>query len=150
MFGIDAWIIWTTLLIIFLIAEALTLELVTIWFAIGSIAALILSMFDVPVVIQVIVMAVVSVLLLILFIYLIKPKMGSIGGKPEATNADRAVGSEGIVTLAIDPIQTTGLVKVKGQVWSALSEDEKPIAEGKQVIVSEIRGVKLIVREKAD
>ena len=149
-FGIPAWIIWTALLVIFLVFEAITLELVTIWFAIGSVIALLLSIFGAPVIVQVIAMVVVSVALLVVFIYLIKPRLGSFGKKPEATNADRAIGSEGIVTAAIDPVRGTGLVRVRGQLWSAVTVDNQGIAEGKSVVVKEIKGVKLVVEEKED
>lgn len=149
-FGIPAWIIWTALLVIFLVFEALTLELVTIWFAIGSIVALLLSIFGAPVTVQVVVMLVVSIMLLVVFIYLIKPRLGAFGKKPEATNADRAIGSEGVVTTAIDPVQGTGLVRVRGQLWSAVSMDSQGISEGQPVVVKDIKGVKLVVEKKSD
>ncbi len=148
MFGIEAWIIWTALLVIFLIIEAMTLDLLTIWFAIGSLVALIFSAFGLPVWSQVTVFIVVSVALLILFILAIKPRLGNFINKPEATNADRVIGVEGIVTVDIDPVQATGLVKVKGQIWSAVSADDSFIKEGTAVVVSEIRGVRVVVSPK--
>ena len=62
-----------------------------------------------------------------------------------ATNADRAVGAEGIVIQAIDNRKAQGQVTVSGAVWTARSESEEVIPQGAQVRVLRIEGVKLIV-----
>ncbi|MBN1775661.1 MAG: NfeD family protein [Clostridiales bacterium] len=146
LFGIDSWIVWTILMVIFLIVEATTLNMTTAWFAIGALVALILRIVGLPVWLQVIAFAIVSLALLLLFIFMIKPKIGTLMKKSEATNADRVIGIDGIVTTEIDPVNATGLVKVKGQVWSASSEDGRNIPVGKTVVVTEIRGVRVIVK----
>lgn len=146
LFGIDSWIVWTILMVIFLIVEATTLNMTTAWFAIGALVALILRIVGLPVWLQVIAFAIVSLALLLLFILMIKPKIGTLMKKSEATNADRVIGIDGIVTTEIDPVNATGLVKVKGQVWSASSEDGRKIPVGKTVVVTEIRGVRVIVK----
>jgi membrane protein implicated in regulation of membrane protease activity len=146
LFGIDSWIVWTILMVIFLIAEAMTLNMTTAWFAVGALVALIFRIVGLPVWLQVTAFVIVSVALLLLFIFMIKPKIGSFMKKSEATNADRVIGIDGIVTTEIDPVNATGLVKVKGQVWSASSEDGRKIPEGKTVVVTEIRGVRVIVK----
>ncbi len=145
LFGIDSWIIWTILIIVFLIVEALTINMTTTWFAIGALVALIFRLLGLPVWLQGVAFGVVSVALLLVFIFLIKPKIGSLMKKSEATNADRVIGLRGIVTTEIDPMNATGLVKVKGQVWSASSADGSKIPEGSTVIVKEIHGVRVIV-----
>ncbi|MDD4095045.1 MAG: NfeD family protein [Oscillospiraceae bacterium] len=146
LFGIDSWIVWTILMVIFLIAEAMTLNMTTAWFAVGALVALIFRIVGLPVWLQITAFVIVSVALLLLFIFMIKPKIGSFMKKSEATNADRVIGIDGIVTTEIDPVNATGLVKVKGQVWSASSEDGRKIPEGKTVVVTEIRGVRVIVK----
>ncbi len=146
LFGIDSWIVWTILMVIFLIVEATTLNMTTAWFAIGALVALILRIVGLPVWLQVIAFAIVSLALLLLFILMIKPKIGTLMKKSEATNADRVIGIDGIVTTEIDPVNATGLVKVKGQVWSASSEDGRKIPVGKTVVITEIRGVRVIVK----
>ena len=146
LFGIDSWIVWTILMVIFLIAEAMTLNMTTAWFAVGALVALIFRIVGLPVWLQVTAFVIVSVALLLLFIFMIKPKIGSFMKKSEATNADRVIGINGMVTTEIDPVNATGLVKVKGQVWSASSEDGRKIPEGKTVVVTEIRGVRVIVK----
>jgi len=146
LFGIDSWIVWTILLVIFLVTEAMTLNMTTTWFAIGALVALVLRILGLPVWLQVTAFAVVSIILLLLFIFMIKPRIGSLMHKSEATNADRVIGINGTVTTEIDPVNMTGLVKVKGQIWSASSADGQKIPEGKTVVVMEIRGVRVIVK----
>ena len=148
MFGVDAWIIWTILLVVLLVIESTTFNLTTIWFAIGALVALILSILGSPVWLQAVVFVVVSIALFVLFLFLIKPKIGSFINKPEATNADRIIGMEGVVMTAIDPGQATGLINVKGQTWSAMSADDQKIEEGTAVTVTEIKGVRAIVVPK--
>lgn len=144
-FGIPSWIVWLVLLIVFLVVESLTLGLTTIWFAGGALAAIVVSFLTGNVYVQAAVMIVVSVLLLLLYIFLIKPKFGTLSPKAEPTNADRAIGREGIVIEDIHPDEGVGQVKVGGQIWSAVSEDFSIIEKGQRILVKEIRGVKLIV-----
>lgn len=145
--GIPSWIVWLVLLVVFLVVEALTLGLVTIWFAGGALAAILVSLLTSNVFIQAAVMIVVSVALLLLFVFLIKPKLGALSTKAEPTNADRVIGMEGIVTESIQPDEGVGLVKVGGQVWSAITEDRSALEAGQRIVVKEIKGVKLIVNK---
>jgi membrane protein implicated in regulation of membrane protease activity len=145
--GIPSWIVWLVLLVVFLIVEALTLGLATIWFAGGALAAILVSLITNNVFIQAAVMIVVSVALLLLFVFLIKPKLGALSTKAEPTNADRVIGMEGIVTESIQPDEGVGLVKVGGQIWSAITEDRSALEAGQRIVVKEIKGVKLIVNK---
>ncbi len=136
--------IWVALLAVFVIIEATTAQLLTIWFAVGSFAALVTSFFTDNILVQVVVFVVVSVAVLVATRPLVKKMTAT---KKQATNADMYIGQEGIVTEEIDNISAKGLVKVKGSVWTARSEaDNKKIAEGTHVTVIRIEGVKLIVR----
>lgn len=136
--------IWVALLAIFVIIEATTAQLLTIWFAIGSFAALVTSFLTDNILVQVVVFVVVSVVVLAATRPLVKKMTAT---KKQATNADMYIGQEGIVTEEIYNISAKGLVKVKGSVWTARSEtDNEKIAEGTHVTVIRIEGVKLIVR----
>ncbi len=145
---LDAWIFWLALLAIFLIVEAVTVNLTTIWFAVGSLAALILDLAGQSVALQVTVMIVVSVILLVLFVAVIRPRLNLAKGSRTPTNADRLIGQEAIVIEPIDPIQGTGQIRAIGQTWSASSLDQQPIASDTRVRIIEIRGVKAIVAAK--
>ncbi len=143
--GISISMIWVWLIVavIFIIIEAITVGLTTIWFAAGALVGLILAFFKVPVMAQVIIFLIVSLLLLgtTRKIFVKKLKTGS-----EKTNVDALIGEEGVVLEEITPFNP-GLVKVKGQNWTAVAQDkEATIAKGATVKVKAIEGVKLIVK----
>lgn len=149
-YGVDAWIFWLILMIVCLVLEAISINMTTIWFAAGSLAALLLDMAGAAVWIQVVVMISVSLALLLLFLKWIKPRF--VKGKQSvvATNADRMIGEDALVVESIDPVAGVGLVRSLGQVWSAVSLDGQSIEQGTPVKIVEIRGVKAVVRLKSD
>ena len=61
------------------------------------------------------------------------------------TNVDAMVGKIGIVTKTIDSLHQSGQVKIDGETWSALGENEMNIEKGTQIIVKDIKGVKVVV-----
>ena len=137
-------VIWLALAVIFLIIEAITVGLATIWFAAGAFAAFVLSLLNVPVLAQVVIFLAVSCCLLVFTrkIFVEKLRTGS-----ESTNVDALIGETGIVTEEIRPL-TVGQVKINGQVWSALGKDDETIEKDRLVKVIAIEGVKLIVIPK--
>lgn len=138
--------LWIALFVIFLIAEALTAQLATIWFAAGALVALILDLAGVEsIAIQVVAFIVVSAVTLIATRPLVKKMVNQ---KTVATNADRNIGCEAVVTESIDNLASVGAVKINGNIWSARSADESPIEAGAIVITEKIDGVKMIVRRK--
>lgn len=135
--------VWLGLLALFLIAEFATVQLTTVWFAVGALVSLLLAAFGVDnVAVQIIVFALVSLIMLILTRPLVKKWMRR---RTQPTNADMVIGEQAVVTEAIDNAQAEGLVKVKGAVWSARSADDSRIPVGAAVTVKAIEGVKLIV-----
>ena len=136
--------IWVALLAAFVIIEASTAQLLTIWFAVGSLAALITTFITDNIVIQVIVFVVVSAIALAVTRPLVK-KMTQ--AKKQPTNADMYIGKEAVVTEDINNLEAKGLVKVGGSIWTARTEvDNYTIPAGSHVTVIKIEGVKLIVR----
>ena len=137
--------IWIALLAIFIIIEATTAQLLTIWFAVGAFASLLTSFVTDNVAIQIGVFVIVSAIVLAVTRPIVK-KITKRNVQP--TNADMYIGQEGIITETVSNIDAKGLVKVKGSVWTARSADErKSIPEGTRVKVLKIEGVKLIVEE---
>lgn len=134
-------ILWLVLAVIFLIVEALTVGLTTIWFAAGAAVALILSVFDIPVLPQVICFFAVSICLLVFTRKIFIEKLGT---GAESTNIDALIGEVGQVTAKIEPFKT-GQVNLKGQIWTAICEEDVTIDVDSFVIVKAIEGVKLIV-----
>ena len=134
--------IWLAAAIIFIIIEALTVGLTTIWFAAGALIALVLALFKVGAGVQVAVFLILSLVLLgtTRKVFVNKLKTGS-----QKTNVDALVGEEGVVLEEISPFNT-GLVKVKGQNWTAVAADKDAvITAGTTVRIKSIEGVKLIV-----
>lgn len=137
-------IFWLVIFILFLATEAATMGLTTIWFAGGSLVALILSLMELPFGIQVTVFFVVSFVLL----YFTRPLALSYFNKQrEKTNIDSIIGSKGIVQKEVNNLKEEGTVSLNGMEWSARSEIQEVIPEGTIVRVKQIQGVKLIVEE---
>lgn len=139
------YIFWAAAIILFGIAEAVTAQLVSIWFLIGAIAALIAAFCGANLIIQIIVFIAVSILALVITRPLVKKY---INPKKEHTNADRVIGQVGIVAEDIDNIRATGQVKADGKIWTARAADNSVIPAGSEVIIEKIDGVKLIVKNK--
>ena len=139
------YIIWAAAIVVFGILEAVTAQLVSIWFVFGAIAALIASFFNVPFAVQVVIFVAVTVLALVITRPLVKK---FINPKKVKTNADKVVGQTGIVVQDINNVEATGQVKVDGQIWTARSTGNNVIASGNEVIIERIDGVKLIVKNK--
>ena len=138
--------IWIGAIVIFLVAEAATPQLTTIWFAIGSLGALIAALVGMELWLQLAVFVVLSLVLLALTRPLVKKFLNP---KNEKTNADRLIGTTAIVTEEINNLLAVGEVKASGQMWTARAEYEEIIPIGEKVEIVRIDGVKLIVsREK--
>jgi len=135
-------IIWLVIAVVMGVTEACTVQLVSVWFAIGSAAACITSLFTDQIYIQVIVFVVVTAIALAVTRPLVKKLKRK---RPEATNADRYIGRSAVVVEAIDNDHAKGLVKVDNEKWTARSADGQLIEPGDRVVVTAIEGVKLIV-----
>lgn len=134
---------WAAALVVFLIVEAVTAGLVSIWFVFGSLVALICAALGAAVWLQIFWFVIVSVATLVLTRPLVKRYVDS---RSVATNADRSIGRAAVVTKRIDNLAATGAVKLDGVVWTARSTDDAVAIEaGERVTVRAIEGVKLIV-----
>lgn len=134
---------WVAALVVFLIVEAVTAGLVSIWFVFGSLVALICAALGAAVWLQIFWFVIVSVATLVLTRPLVKRYVDS---RSVATNADRSIGRAAVVTERVDNLAATGAVKLDGVVWTARSTDDAVAIEtGERVTVRAIEGVKLIV-----
>ena len=135
-------IIWLALMIFFIWLEAETVAVVSLWFAAGSLAAAIAGWAGGNLVIQIIVFAAVSGVLL----WLLRPiTKRYFTPKLVKTNLDAIIGAEGIVTKDIDNTHSAGQVKLNGMEWTARSTTGEQIPEGTQIKVDKIEGVKVYV-----
>lgn len=137
------WQFWLLLAGICVIIESFTLGFFVFWFAIGALFALIVSLFTTNIIIQSVVFVVTSTLLLLLTKPLIKSfvKMP----KAKATNVYGLINKEGLVLEDIDSLNSTGTVKVNGELWSAVSDTNIP--KDSKIKVLSIDGVKLKVQK---
>ena len=135
-------IFWITLLVVFLIVEASTVTLTSLWFAAGSMAALLVCLLGGSMTLQVTVAVLVSVVLLTLLRPLVRRYVTP---KLTRTNVDAVIGSTGLVTAAVDNVKAEGQVKLGAMVWTARSTTGDPIPEGALVKVDRIEGVKVFV-----
>lgn len=141
------WIFWLVVMIAALVIEAASINMISVWFSAGALAALIANFAGAGATAEIIIFLIVSLLGLLLFIFYFKPKY--VKEKKQLftpTNADRLIGREGVVLETIVPLENRGLVLVMGQEWSALPEDGiSEIAAQSHILVKGIRGVHLLV-----
>ncbi len=137
---------WLAAILVFGVVEAATVGLASIWFALGAAAAFALSLFVASVWVQAAVFVVVSLAAMALIRPLAQKYLTP---KVEATNADRVIGREGVVTREIDNLTAQGQVSVAGTEWTARSEEDTLLPAGTRVKVLRIEGVKIIVRPVA-
>ena len=135
-------IIWLGLMVLFLIAEAATVTMVSLWFAAGALAAMVVSLLNGAVGLQLAAFILVSALLLMLLRPMVRKYVTP---KVTATNTDALIGSTGLVTADIDNLAAVGQVKLGGMVWTARSTSGTPIPEGTKIRVDRIEGVKAFV-----
>lgn len=139
-------IFWAAAIVVFVIIELATVGLASIWFALGSVCALICTLLGGALWLQIVLFAVISAATLILT----RPLAAKyINSRATATNADRVIGSQAMVRERIDPLAGTGAVYADGKTWSALSADGSVIEADTIVTVNAIKGVKLIVQVPA-
>ncbi|MDW7667221.1 MAG: NfeD family protein [Bacillota bacterium] len=136
--------LWLIVAVILAVVEGATLNLTTIWFALGALAAWLVTFLNFSWGLQIGVFVLVSGILLIFTKPLVKKylKVGRV-----KTNAEEVIGMNAIVTEEINNIDAKGKVKVKGQIWTARSDDSQIIKIDSIVKVLRIEGVKLIVRK---
>ncbi len=140
----EVWL-WLLVLILAVVIEMMTTQLVCIWFAGGAIVGLAAHFLHAPLWLQVILAASVTLILLIAT----RPFVRRFLEKEETpTNADRVIGQTAVVTESIDNVLEQGRVTVLGSDWRAKSENGEIIESGVRVTVKSIEGVKLIVTKE--
>ena len=140
-------IIWIAAIIIFGIAEAATAGLVSIWFVVGAVAALVATELGAALWLQFAVFLIVSILALIATRPLARKMLDK---TIVPTNADRVLHHEAKVTETVDNENATGAVYIDGKTWTARSEDGNIIPKGKMARIVRMEGVKLYVRESKE
>ena len=136
------WILWVFGVVFFGIVEAATVNMVSLWFVGGALAALVAQLLGGPIWLQTVLFFVVSGALL----FALRPFVRRfVTPNKIPTNADMVIGQESYITETEDNLRGTGALKLDGKEWSVRSESETVLAEGTLVKVVKIEGVKLFV-----
>ena len=135
-------IIWLVLMIAFLMIEAQSVAMVSLWFGAGALAALITALCGGELWLQIVVFFAVSVALLASLRPLARKYFTP---KITKTNVDSVIGSEGLVTADINNLAAQGQVKLGAMEWTARSSSGEIIPAGTLVKVDKIEGVKAFV-----
>ena len=135
-------ITWVVLLVMFCAMEASTVTMVSLWFAAGSLVAMVAALLNAPFWLQILLFVLVSGLSLAALRPLVRK---FVTPKITKTNVDAVIGATGRVTVAVDNIAAAGQVKLGAMVWTARSTSGDPIPEGTLVKADRIEGVKVFV-----
>ena len=137
------WYIWLILSGIALSIEIFTSRFLVFWFSIGALISMISSFFTDNIYIQSTIFLITSTLL----IFATKPFVKKFDiPNPLKTNVYSMSGKVGIVTQEINSLEATGQIKVNGELWSAISNDNSSIIpKNTKVEIIKIKGVKAIV-----
>ena len=135
-------IFWLIAMVIFAVAEAMTVSLVSIWFAAGALGAIIVALTGGGLAFQVTVFLVLAIALLLSLRGIVRKHI-----RPRVirTNIDSVIGATGVVLTPVNNIAALGQVQISGVEWSARSTDNSHIPAGTLVKVDRIEGVKVFV-----
>jgi membrane protein implicated in regulation of membrane protease activity len=142
-------LLWFSVILLTLVIESQTADLVSIWFAPGAFIAMILAFCDVHITVQLAVFVVITVVGLILTFTVIRPRLKA-SRRNEKTNAEALAGRTVLVEEDIDNRIPTGVVKINGQLWTArMEEPTDRAAKGDWVEIVRVEGAKLICKRKS-
>lgn len=136
-------IVWIVFIVVSAIIELETQDLITIWFTLGAVVALIACLLKANIIIQFALFLVVSAIAIICTRPLAKKMQAK---EIIKTNSDRIVGMIAIVTKDISP-ETIGEVKVESRYWRAIPQENEVYAIGEKVLIKAISGTKVIVSD---
>jgi len=136
-------ILWGAVFVITVIAEFASLQLVSIWFSVGSVAAFAAAFFKLSFTVQLGIFVAVSVVLMVATRPLLKKLRVK---RTPPMNADRDIGDTAVIIEEVNPARGTGRARSNGIDWIAVSEDGSVIPKETVVLITAIEGAKLIVR----
>jgi len=137
-------IIWLCAVVLFVIVEAMTVQMLCIWFAAAALVSLVLALLGAPQWAQIVVFFVCTAALLIFTRPIVKRLVNN---QRTRTNADRILGMQAVVIQEINNDEARGQVKVINQIWTARSLGGDVIPFDAKVIIRSIEGVKAIVEK---
>ena len=135
-------IFWLLATVIFAATELMTVSLVSIWFAVGALGAILVALLGGGLIFQVTVFLALAIILLLGLRSVVRKHLSP---RITKTNIDSVIGATGVVLTPVNNIAALGQVQVNGVEWSARSSDNSHIPSGTLVKVDRIEGVKVFV-----
>ena len=135
---------WIVVAIGTAVVEAATVQLVSVWFVGGALAAIVVKLLGGPLWAQVLAFALVTLALLLLLRPILKRYLNKNTIK---TNVEALAGRRALVIERIDNLQATGHIKLDGADWTARSIDGTVIEAGTEVVIRSVQGVKALVEK---
>ena len=139
----NALLLWLSVSVIFAIGELVVPTFTLLWFSMGALITMFSSLFIKNLLWQTTIFLFTSVLILVIGTKYLVNRDKDV---KYDTNLQGLISCKGIVLKDINPYEV-GIVKLKGEDWSAISNDNSVIVSGKPVEVLKIEGVKLVVKE---
>lgn len=137
--------LWIAAIIIFMIVEACTYQLVSIWFVLGAVGAAIAYFADAALWLQIAVFTAVSAV----SFAILRPLSIKLVKRPKIkTNADSLIGREVLITHDVNNTEGEGQGKINGMTWTVRGESAGIIRAGDTATIKRIEGVKLIVEKQ--
>ncbi len=137
-------ILWAVVLVVAVLVELTSMQLISIWFAVGALAAFIAS-FYLPFTGQLAVFVGVTAVMLLAT----RPMIKKLRRPAVPTNHELDLGKKALVIEDIDAESGTGRVRIQGVDWSASAKDGKLIKSGETVTVTEVGGARLTVERSS-
>lgn len=132
---------WLVMTITMSILEFILPGLTTVWFALGAVVMIPFSMLPIPFLVQFFIFLVISTVLLIFTRPFVMKKLKA---NQEKTNVDALIGKAALVTKSISKYEK-GEVKIGGIIWTARTQDDSSLEEGKECFVVRIEGATAVV-----
>lgn len=130
---------WLAIVVLLAILEMVTVSLVSVWFVLSGIIAMIASLFIKNITIQIAIFVILGIIFMVLTKKFVKKAIPN----KEKTNIDRIIGMKGIVTEKISK-NHPGEVKVDGKIWTAIANSTIPVDSTVEIL--EINSTKLTVK----
>jgi membrane protein implicated in regulation of membrane protease activity len=147
MFGLDAWLIWLIIGVIFIVSEVFTVGFVMMPLGLAALASSLIAKLlpDSGLGAQLAAFIVAGIIL----IFFGQKLANKISKDPDIkVGAERLIGLNGIVLERIDSAKNTGMVRVTQEEWRAKNEDETTLEKGEKITVVQVDGTHLNVKKQ--
>ena len=137
--------VWLAIIVVTIVVEAFTMEIISIWFTVGAIPSFILAGFNaVGWEIQLVIFIVISAVLILSLRKITKNFL--LRNSNAKTNLASVIGTK-VRMIEMTDFDSIGTVKLNGVTWSAVGENGETIESGAVVEIVKIEGNKLFVKE---